>query len=225
MSIKTVTQKDIMDAHFDKRLRDFVHTTFPAEITRVVKAGVVDVQPLISTMRPDGQIIPYPELFDVRVQYMAVSGGGVKITLPYNVGDKVWCFVSERDTANLMSNGIVSPDTTITHDLSDCFCVPSFVLDTESVDYDPDNIVIQHNDSKITVKQDGVYIDTQESIITASDAAIAADNIELRGKVGFNGKTAIMPPTISGSVAGNPVLKALLVELQNYGLILDATTA
>ena len=224
MSTKTVTQKDIMDAHFDKRLRDFVHTTFPAEITRIVKAGVVDVQPLISTMRPDGQIIPYPELFDVRVQYMAVSGGNVKITLPYKVGDKVWCFVSERDTASLMSNGIVSPDTTITHDLSDCFCIPSFILDTEVVEYDPENIIIQHNDSKITVKQDGVYIDTQESIITASDAAIVADNIELRGKVGFNGKTAITPPTIAGSVAGNPVLKALLVELQNYGLIIDTTT-
>ncbi len=224
MSAKTVTQKDIMDAHFDKRVRDFVHTSFPAEITRVVSAGVVDVQPLISTMRPDGQIIPYPELFDVRVQYMSVSNGNVKITLPYKVGDKVWCFVSERDTASLMTNGIVNPNTTITHDLSDCFCIPSFLMDTEVVDSDPDNIVIQHTSSKITIKQDGVYIDGKESIITASEASIVADNIALRGKVGFNGKDAITAPTITGSTTGNPVLKSLLTELQKYGLIIDATT-
>ena len=65
MSTSTITQKDIMDAHFDKRARDFLHTTFPAEITRVVKAGVVDIQPLISTRRPDGQIIPYLRCFNL----------------------------------------------------------------------------------------------------------------------------------------------------------------
>lgn len=190
MSTRTITDKDIMDAHFDKRVRDFVHTSFPAVITRIVKAGVVDIQPLISTMRPDGQIIPYPEIPEVRIQHLAVNAGVVRITLPYKVGDKVWCFVSERDTANLMATGSVVPDTIITHDLSDVFCIPSFVTDADSIEHDNDNIVIANNTTNILVKEDGVYITTTEFNLNASSATIAASNITLNGSVAVEGSIA-----------------------------------
>jgi hypothetical protein len=158
MSTSTITQKDLMDAHFDKRLRDFVHTSFPAVITRIVRSGVVDIQPLVSTRRPTGQIIPYPEIPEVRIQHISVNAGGVFISLPYKVGDKVWAIVSERDVASLMSLGTVDISTTVTHDLSDCFCIPSFITDADAVETDPDNLVIANKTSKIVMKEDGIYI-------------------------------------------------------------------
>ncbi len=225
MSTSTITQKDIMDAHFDKRVRDFLHTTFPAEITRVVRSGVVDIKPLISTKRPDGQIIPYPEIFDVRIQHFSANAHNVFISLPYKVGDRVWCFVSERDVDALMKLNRVEASVIATHDLSDIFCIPSFVTDQDGVaDIDPDNLVIGNKSTRITVKEDNIVIDTQEYQLNASIASTTADNIELRGKVGFNDKSPISKPTITGSKGGNAALTLLLTELQNYGLIVDATT-
>ena len=224
MSTSTITQKDIMDAHFDKRARDFLHTTFPAEITRVVKAGVVDIQPLISTRRPDGQIIPYPEIFDVRIQHFSANAHNVFISLPYKVGDRVWCFVSERDVDALMKLNRVEAKVIATHDLSDVFCIPSFVTDQDIVEVDPDNLVIGNKSTRITVKEDNIVIDTQEYQLNASSATIDAQNTKVMGKVGFDGKTPIAPPIIAGSRAGNTALAALLIQLQNYGLIVDTTT-
>ena len=224
MSTSTITQKDLMDAHFDKRLRDFVHTSFPAVITRIVRAGVVDIQPLVSTRRPTGQIIPYPEIPEVRIQHISVNAGGVFISLPYKVGDKVWAIVSERDVASLMSLGTVDISTTVTHDLSDCFCIPSFVTDADGLETDPDNIVIANKSTKIVVREDGVYIDTQEYQLNASSATIDAPNTKVMGKVGFNGKEPVELPIVSGSRAGNAALALLLTQLQNYGLIIDTTT-
>lgn len=190
LSIKTLTDKDIMDAHFDKRARDFLHTSFPAEITRIVKAGVVDIQPLVKTRRPDGQQIPYPEIPNVRIQHISCNSHGVFISLPYKVGDRVWAVVSERDVNSLMETGNINIDTTTTHDLSDCFCIPSFITDAQSVETDPDNLVIANQSSTIVVKEDGVYISTSEFNLNASSATIAASNITLNGDVAVEGNIA-----------------------------------
>lgn len=225
MSVKMLSDKDLMDAHFDKRLRDFVHTSFPAEITRIVNSGVVDVKPLIATKRPDGQIKEYPELFDVRIQTYACQGGDVFISLPYSVGDKVWVFVSERDTAALMQIESIQPTTTVTHDLSDCFCVPMFFTDVNIPNYSTTDLVIANKTTSIKISKDGVDITTSgEYRLNATEAIIDAQNTKVIGKVGFNGKDAISIPTITGSKAGNAALALLLTELQNYGLIIDATT-
>ena len=61
--------------------------------------------------------------------------------------------------------------------------------------------------------------------LNASTASTTADKIELRGKVGFNDKAAITKPVITGSRSGNAALAMLLTQLQNYGLIVDTTTA
>jgi selenophosphate synthetase-related protein len=169
-------------------------------------------------------LIPYPEIPEVRIQHISVNAGGVFISLPYKVGDKVWAIVSERDVASLMSLNRVSTSTTATHDLSDCFCIPSFATDVDGLETDPDNIVIANKSTKIVVKEDGVYIDTQEYQLNASSATIDATDTKVMGKVGFNGKEPVTLPIVSGSRAGNAALALLLTQLQNYGLIIDTTT-
>ena len=182
-----MSQKDILDLHFDKRLRDFVHTSFPAKITRVVNSNVVDVQPLVSTLRPDGSNKPYTELYDVRMQTYACQTGDVFISLPIKVGDLVWVMVSERDVANLMASDGSKPlnsTTQRTHDLSDCFAIPAFFPDGKLKEYDTNNLVIGNQNTKIVVKSDGIEI-------TTSEASITADNLVVNASLQVNGNTSL----------------------------------
>lgn len=176
MTAKTVSQKDILDAHFDKRIRDFVHTSFPAVVTRVVNAGVVDVQPVVSTKRADGTIIPYGELFDVRIQTYGVFGD-VAIKLPIQKGMKVYVYVSERDTADYMQSEKIVASTTATHDLSDCFCIPQFFTDKDIPELNTEDIIIQNKNSTIAVKP--------------SSIAITASTIDAVGEVGIEGNVNV----------------------------------
>lgn len=162
--------KTSLDAHFDKRARDFIHTSFPAKITRIVNAGVVDVLPQIATLRPDGSIWEFPELFNVRIMSYACNAGDVYISLPYKVGDNVWVNVSERDVALLMSNDQVVASSPATHDLSDCFCFPTYFTDTNIPEYSTDDLVIGNKSTTITVKEEGIVINTQSFEVNASSA-------------------------------------------------------
>jgi len=169
MSANSKNWVDLLDLHFDKRLRDFVHTSFPAKITKVVSSGVVDVQPLVGTQRPDESHHPYPEIFNVRMQTYACQMGDVFISLPIKVGDLVWVMVSERDTLNLMKSDGSRPlqsTTQRTHDMSDCFCIPAFFPDKVAKQYDTDALVIANKSSFIRITDQSIEIqsDTKVSI-------------------------------------------------------------
>lgn len=190
MTARSIGSKDIFDASFDKRIRDFVHTSFPATITRIVNAAVVDVQPLISTLRPNGQVIPYPEIPNVRIQTYAARRGDVFISLPYAVGDLVWVMVSERDTALLMEQSKVEAITTQTHDLSDCFCIPMFFTDQNIPAYSNEHLVIANKNTRITVADGKVTVDTNEYVLNASTAILNVDKLTVNGDVEVNGDSA-----------------------------------
>ena len=174
-----------MDAHFDKRARDSIHTSFPAEITRIVNSAVVDVKPLVATLRPDGRAYAYCELFDVRIQTYACQAGDVFISLPIKVGDRVWVFVSERDTFPLMSLDKVQASTQATHDLSDCFCIPMFFTNSNIPQYSTEHLVIGNKNTRITVKEDGIVIDTTQYEVNA-DTATFNCKVEMNGDVNVN---------------------------------------
>jgi hypothetical protein len=199
MNVNNLSDKDILDLHFDKRLRDFVHTSFPAKITRVINSALVDVQPLITTLRPDNSVQPYPELFDVRMQTHACQLGDVYISLPIKVGDLVWVMVSERDTSLLMQSDAskAQPSTTQrTHDLSDCFCIPAFFPDGNIKEYDTDNLVIGNNNTTIVVKADGIEITTTEASITADNLTVNA-NLQVNGNTSLNGSVEAIGDTFT----------------------------
>ena len=199
MISQNMTQKDIMDLHFDIRSRDFLHTSFPAKITRVVNSNVVDVLPLVTTKRPDGSVQPYPELFDVRLHTYACQRGGVYISLPIKIGDLVWVLVSERDTSKLMASDASKAQPSITqqtHDLSDCFAIPAFFPDGNLQNYDPDNLVIGNNDTRVVVKPSEINVETlsttfngsisvQEQIVTQT--SVEAPSYITEGQSGASG--------------------------------------
>jgi hypothetical protein len=191
MSAKQLSEKDLLDLHFDLRARDFLHTSFPAEITRVHNRAKVDVLPLVSTRRSDGTEVAYGEIFDVRMQTYAASSGSVFVSLPFKVGDKVWVFVSERDTFDLMTRGKQSAITKETHSLSDCFCIPAYFTDKELPNYSSEDLVIGNQNTKITVKADTVIIDTNTYVVNSPKVTVNSSNIELNGYVGVNGDLVV----------------------------------
>lgn len=180
MTSKTKGMKDVVDDHFDKRVRDFIHTSFPAEVTRVVNSATVDVKPLVATRRPDGSVIPYPELYDVRIQTYGVDGSTF-ISLPIRVGMKVWVFVSERDTSSLMTLERISTVTSATHDLSDCFCIPQFFTNKNIPEFSTEDIVIGNVNTTINVKSSSIEINT--SSISTNANVLAEGNIVSQGSI------------------------------------------
>lgn len=184
--------KTTLDAHFDKRARDFIHTSFPAKITRIVNSGIVDVKPQIATLRPDGSVWEFPELFDVRIMTYSCDSGGVYISLPYKVGDNVWVNVSERDMAMLMSNDKVVASSPSTHDLSDCFCFPTYFTDSNIPKYSTEDLVIGNKSTTITVKESGIVIDTDTFEVNAISATfncpvVVNGNMDIKGDTNMSG--------------------------------------
>ena len=194
------SMKDLLDKHFDIRARDFLHTSFPAEITRLNSSVSVDVQPLVSTMLPDGSVRAYSELYNVRLYRHTASDGNVFISLPTKVGDKVWVFVSERDTASLFADGLVGSTTEKTHDLSDCFCIPSFFTDVSPPEYDPNHLVIANQSTTITVKHEGIDIKTTTVNIEASDMTINTANLNVKGNTNIEALNVSGTTSLSGDI-------------------------
>lgn len=185
--------KDLMDLHFDRRARDFLHTSFPAIVTRVNSNNTVDVQPLVSTLRPDGSNYPYGELFDVRMHTYGIDGD-IFISIPIKVGMNVWVFVSERDIANVMKSDGTKPlnsTTQRTHDLSDCFCIPTFYPDKKAKEFDKEAIVIANGNTSITIKDGEVIINTDNASINASEVSITADNMVINATLHVDGDFSV----------------------------------
>jgi len=162
MNTQHLTQVELIQLLIDKRARDFIHTSFPAKITRINDNNTVDVLPLVATMLGDNSIKPYQEIFDVRMQTYACQLGDVFISLPIRVNDLVWVMVSERDTSSLMETDgsiTVAPNTKQTHDLSDCFAIPAFFPDKLTKQFDKDALVIANHETKIVVRKGGIKVE------------------------------------------------------------------
>jgi len=187
-----ITQKQLLDSHFDRRMANLVHTSFPAEIVAIRNASVVDVQPLVETLDPDGLRIPYPTLYNVRLYNMSNSNGDVFISVPVEIGSRVWVFVSERDTANLMSVNRVESTTAMTHDLSDCFAIPTFFTDTNIPDIPTDKLLIKNKDSSVLVGADGIEIVTDNIKITSKSADIVSETINIKGNIKQTGNLDVI---------------------------------
>jgi phage baseplate assembly protein gpV len=184
---------ELLKRLIDRRIRDFVHTSFPAKITRINSNNTVDVLPLISTLRPDGSNLPYQEIFDVRMQTYACQLGDVFISLPIRVNDLVWVMVSERDVSKLMTtDGSITQQSTTqaTHDLSDCFCIPAFFPDGLTKEFDKDALVVANKSSTIRITDGGIEITTDNASIRASELSIDADNMVVNATLQVNGDSS-----------------------------------
>lgn len=134
-----------------------LHTQIPAKVISVdyVKNSVT-VQPLIKTYINKDQAIAFPQCIDVPAKLISNGKGGAKITIPFTVGRVGILKFSERDLTNWINgvgNEIVLPNIKDNLSMGVTLYPMSFEMGlftpASAIDWDSENIVIQHGDNFI----------------------------------------------------------------------------
>lgn len=181
---------DALSLYLKRQLQE-VHTQMPAKIVAVYyDKGTVDVEVLYEGASPIDQMLNYryPVIYDVPVHVYSAQGGKVKITVPIKVGDigivkfpekPMDGFKGDKVTVNLEKN-------TDTHVLQGICFISELSTETTPVSIDPENLIIQHNTTKITIKKDSGEVVTDQDFkingakVTHDGDFVTSDGISLR---------------------------------------------
>lgn len=133
----------------------------PAQVTAVRGNQTVDVQPTLQVRYIDqtsGSNIP-------PVQHVPVSmpmGAGYSIKLPVAVGDTGFLIFADRSLVSWLagSGGIVDPQDSRSHDLSDAIFVPGLPPTANQTQDGTTDLVITNGAAKIRVQKAGTFVVT-----------------------------------------------------------------
>lgn len=168
-----------------------IHTQMPAEVVAVnYDKGTVDVAILYEGISPVNSLLnyKYPTIPDVPVHIYSAQGGKIKITVPIKIGDTGVVKFPEKPM-NGFKGGKVSIDlekNTDTHVLQGICFISEISTESSPVSIDPENLIIQHNTTKITIKKDSVDAITEADFsvngakFTSDGDVITSDGISLR---------------------------------------------
>lgn len=207
-------QIDVLDIWLRDRLRQ-VDTFKPARVL-AVKGNRLDARILTKTPYAEKQV-EQPDVFDVPYQILSAKKGAVKITFPISPGDNVMIAFSDRDFGNLMDYTDVqlteiqnrgdgtslAPDSDdlFTHRYEAIMAFPQWFTEPEEVVVDPNNIVIENQNTNILVSPDGTIT------MNTSNFIVNADNTRFRGGVQIDRDLKVVGKSeasdhISGGVSG-----------------------
>jgi len=176
----------ILNAQIDFRLSD-IYVTMVAEVTNVAKLNEcrIDVQPVVNKKYIDGEIMAYPEILSVPVQFPSSSTSA--LTFPINQGDNVLLVFSQKGL-DVFKSGATSAHDPIdmrSFDKRDAIAIPCVNPFSKSIN-DPvkrtlthsvDDMVMTHNIGKENecevrltssgeVKVTGVHTKISDSLAT-----------------------------------------------------------
>lgn len=144
----------ILNSQIDFRLSD-IYVTMVAEVTNVAKLNEcrIDVQPVVNKKYIDGEIMAYPEILSVPVQFPSSSTSA--LTFPINQGDNVLLVFSQKGL-DVFKSGATSAHDPIdmrSFDKRDAIAIPCVSPFSKSIN-DPvkrtlthsvDDMVMTHN--------------------------------------------------------------------------------
>lgn len=141
MSERTPTLAEVIRNAIEGRLVD-LHTALPAQVISFDKdKQSVDVQPQIQRKFKNGDIIDLPVIADVPLMFP--RAGTAFISFPIREGDQVLLIFCERSIDRwVQDGGIVDPDDTRKHDLSDAIAIPGLYPFGDPVEVSEDDIII-----------------------------------------------------------------------------------
>lgn len=177
---------DALSNMIDGRIAN-IRTVIPAKVKDVNYSECsLTAQPLIrrNYNDPSKKVDP-PLLYNVPIFVLSADAGGARITFPIKKGDTVLVLFSERSTDGSQgfyeSNGstIVDAFSPVTHGMYPILALPCLYTKKSATPIDPNNVVIENESSKITLKPDGtIDIDGPSSVnITAGSATVNADTV------------------------------------------------
>lgn len=182
----------ILNAQIDFRLSD-IYVSMVAVVTGVSKLNEcrIDVQPVVNKKYIDGEILEYPEILSVPVQFPSSSTSA--LTFPINQGDNVLLVFSQKGL-DVFKSGATSAHDPIdmrSFDKRDAIAIPCVNPfsksinnpDTRTLTHSVDDMVMTHNIGKDSecevrltsggeVKVTGVHTKVSDSLATGGGVTV-----------------------------------------------------
>jgi len=199
----------ILNAQIDFRLSD-IYVTMVAEVTNVSKLNEcrIDVQPVVNKKYIDGEIMAYPEILSVPVQFPSSSTSA--LTFPINQGDNVLIVFSQKGL-DVFKSGATSAHDPIdmrSFDKRDAIAIPCVNPFSKSIN-DPvkrtllhsvDDMVMTHNiglptECEVRMKPTGkieltsaLQVEVKSPLLTLTCPSVAiTGNLSVAGTFGVLG--------------------------------------
>lgn len=199
----------ILNSQIDFRLSD-IYVTMVAEVTNVSKMNEcrIDVQPVVNKKYIDGEIMAYPEILSVPVQFPSSSTSA--LTFPINQGDNVLIVFSQKGL-DVFKSGATSAHDPIdmrSFDKRDAIAIPCVNPFSKSIN-DPvkrtllhsvDDMVMTHNiglptECEVRMKPTGkieltsaLQVEVKSPLLTLTCPSVAiTGNLSVAGTFGVLG--------------------------------------
>lgn len=199
----------ILNSQIDFRLSD-IYVTMVAEVTNVSKMNEcrIDVQPVVNKKYIDGEILEYPEILSVPVQFPSSSTSA--LTFPINQGDNVLIVFSQKGL-DVFKSGATSAHDPIdmrSFDKRDAIAIPCVNPFSKSIN-DPlrrtllhsvDDMVMTHNiglptECEVRMKPTGkieltsaLQVEVKSPLLTLTCPSVAiTGNLSVAGTFGVLG--------------------------------------
>lgn len=199
----------ILNAQIDFRLSD-IYVTMVAEVTNVSKLNEcrIDVQPVVNKKYIDGEIMAYPEILSVPVQFPSSSTSA--LTFPINQGDNVLLVFSQKGL-DVFKSGATSAHDPIdmrSFDKRDAIAIPCVNPfsksinnpDTRTLFHSVDDMVMTHNiglptECEVRMKPTGkieltsaLQVEVKSPLLTLTCPSVAiTGNLSVAGTFGVLG--------------------------------------
>lgn len=211
---------DVIKSHMASVLPN-IYTSMPAKVTKVGVSGtqvVVDAQPLVNRVEPDGNAYETGILPEVPVVFPA--GGGAMVSFPIAENDTVLLVFSMRSIEEFLSSDGSMPQTPFSrrnHSLSDAVAIPGLFTSVNSPQVSTTDLQLRNGigetESNIDVKPDGKIVINAASAVEIGEGAAESLVLGDAFKSYFDGHThptgvgpsgppaAPMPPTTLSTYA------------------------
>jgi hypothetical protein len=173
-----------------------IHTSIPAEVTKINTNNTVDVRPLIKDKNLKGELVSLPVISEVPIQFFRDTD--LLIAIPIRVGMTGSLHFAERSIKNWqLDGGQQAPEDNRRFNLTDCYFSTGLMKNGDGPSFDA-NLNIIFKDAKIVITPTG-EINVENSL---GHFTIKAD-----GKIEVEG-----PEIKLGSGATNPAVLGTLLQ-------------
>jgi hypothetical protein len=137
-----------------------LHVWLPAQIVKINGNQSVDIQLLLQTRLLDGTVITRPVIQHVPVEMP--NGNGWSIKLPIAVGDTGRACFADRslDVWLASQGGIVDPQDSRQHDISDACFVPGLVPFSKQTQDTTTDMVLTNGSAVLKLQKAGTFLAT-----------------------------------------------------------------
>lgn len=202
----------ILNAQIDFRLSD-IYVTMVAEVTNVSKLNEcrIDVQPVVNKKYIDGEILEYPEILSVPVQFPSSSTSA--LTFPINQGDNVLLVFNQKGL-DVFKSGATSAHDPIdmrSFDKRDAIAIPCVNPFSKSIN-DPvkrtlthsvDDMVMTHNiglptECEVRMKPTGKIVLTSAIQVEVKSPllTLTCPNVAITGNLSVAGTFAVVGASV-----------------------------